>query len=293
MKMKKSFQLKACCLARIGASAGCVFSTRFVFWMLVVMALNLFTNMSLAQSPVPSNKPSGFPSWWFERDVIKRNDVNKSNPVWPGDYPVGDDFSVINQGQLKYLAKQAWQELEAELHGGGAGASLDSLITGWATPVPGTDNYASVNQGQLKALTKPFYDRLIEVGYSKVYPWTSATTDDDNFAAANIGQAKKLFSFNLRADTDTDGLPDWWEQLIINADPNDAIAGLADVLPGDNFDHDDFTNEEEAEAGTSPVLPNGADSDVDGLVDTTEPIRGTKVGTKDHPAVQLQFNLTN
>lgn len=81
MKIKRSFHLKASCPARIGASAGRAVSARFVPWVLVVLALNLFAGISQAQSPVPSGKPSAFPDWWFERDVIKRTDTNKSNPV--------------------------------------------------------------------------------------------------------------------------------------------------------------------------------------------------------------------
>lgn len=259
------------------------------FFALAVFALLPFSGF--AQSPVPENKPAAYPAWWFELDVIKR--INPANPShsWPEDYPLSDDFAIINQGQLKHLAKLARLELEGQLHGEGAGDALDTLVAGWTTP--SADDYVAVNQGQLKALASHFYDRLIEAGYTHARPWEASTEPPDDYAAANIGQAKKLFSFNLREDTDADGLPDWWEQLIIDANPGDALAGLADVAPGDNFDHDDFSNEDEYDSGSSPVLPNGADSDVDGLVDTTEPYRGTEVGPKDHPLVQLQFNLAN
>ena len=51
-------------------------------------------------------------------------------------------------------------------------------------------------------------------------------------------------------DADGDGMPDSWEQQIADADPDDAIHGPADVLPGDDFDGDRHTNLEELVAGT-------------------------------------------
>ena len=68
-------------------------------------------------------------------------------------------------------------------------------------------------------------------------------------------------------DTDGDGLADSFEQGIIAADPNDAIATLEDVLPGDDFDNDGSTNQEEHDNQTDP---SDDDSDDDGLLDGEE-----------------------
>ncbi len=68
-------------------------------------------------------------------------------------------------------------------------------------------------------------------------------------------------------DADGDGLADSFEQGIIAADPNDAIATLEDVLPGDDFDNDGSTNQEERDNQTDP---SDDDSDDDGLLDGEE-----------------------
>lgn len=54
----------------------------------------------------------------------------------------------------------------------------------------------------------------------------------------------------LGEDSDGDGLPDAWEQDVIDFDPDDNLAGLADVKPGDDSDGDGMTNLAEYIAGT-------------------------------------------
>ncbi|MBB5351255.1 hypothetical protein HNR46_001491 [Haloferula luteola] len=72
-------------------------------------------------------------------------------------------------------------------------------------------------------------------------------------------------------DTDQDGLPDLFEQWVIDANPDDAITSLADVLPDDDFDGDDQTNRDEYLAGSDPTIYNEpGDIDDDGLPDFWE-----------------------
>ena len=64
----------------------------------------------------------------------------------------------------------------------------------------------------------------------------------------------------LSDDSDFDGLNDNLEQQIIDADPNDDIESIEDVLPGDDFDGDCWSNLAEQQGNTSPV--NGDDHPV-------------------------------
>lgn len=133
------------------------------------------------------------PDWWSERDVTT------SNPA--------DDYAVANIGQLKNVATAAAAELNASLFSG-AGDEINGLVAAWSEPPIGDDrdDYAAVNLGQLKTVAEPFYDRLIEVGYTTDYPWSGGDADD--FALANLGQLKNVFSFDVIYDSDVDNLPD-------------------------------------------------------------------------------------
>ncbi len=126
------------------------------------------------------------PAWWAERGVLK-----------PGATP--DDYAAVNQGQVKNIAKQAYEEMKAKLPTG-AGSTLSAI---WETPATSTDDYRAINLGQLKNVAEPFYARLQELSYTgqplasgQTRPW-SGTADD--FALANVGQVKNLFSFDLSA----------------------------------------------------------------------------------------------
>ena len=191
------------------------------------------------------------PSWWTTHNILNTNPVN--------------DFGPANVGQAKHLANAAYLEMEANFTSeGGAGPAISSLVNSWQTPGPNTNDFGPLNVGQVKNLAKMFYDRLVELNRSATPPWTTTTTDDVDHGIVTIGQLKNAFNFSLDPsspsfpDTDSDGLDDNWEQQIINGDPNDSITTIAQVLPGDDFDGDGFTNYEEfvASPGTDPTDPN-------------------------------------
>lgn len=54
-------------------------------------------------------------------------------------------------------------------------------------------------------------------------------------------------------DSDGDGLPDEWEQVLVSQSGG-ALSGIQDVRPGDDFDGDGMSNVQEFNAGTFPFL---------------------------------------
>jgi uncharacterized repeat protein (TIGR03803 family) len=189
------------------------------------------------------------PSWWTSRGVIVPN-------------AAPDDYAVANVGQVRNIAKQAYEEMKANLNGG-AGSALDAI---WATPAVSTDDYAAVNIGQLKNLAKPFYDRLVQEGLASGYPWAASATPADDYAVVNIGQVKNLFAFDIplsstKVDTDKDGLPDAWEQRYFQS---------LDNSPDADPDCDGLSNLEEYKAGSDPLdYYNGVAPILTSLVDAT------------------------
>lgn len=151
------------------------------------------------------------PAWWAERGVLT-----------PGATP--DDYAAVNQGQVKNIAKQAYEEMKelGLIDPAAAAASTNPddpahrLFLAWQTPAAGTDDYRAINLGQLKNVAEPFYSRLQELNYTgqplaagQTRPWSGAA---DDYALANIGQVKNLFSFDLSllipVDSDGDGVSD-------------------------------------------------------------------------------------
>ena len=59
----------------------------------------------------------------------------------------------------------------------------------------------------------------------------------------------------LGLDSDNDGLPDAWEQLLIDNDRSGRLRTLADVKPGDDVDGDGLTNYQEYLLGTYALDP--------------------------------------
>lgn len=59
-------------------------------------------------------------------------------------------------------------------------------------------------------------------------------------------------------DTDDDGMANEWELQIVQADLNDGINSILDVLPDDDFDGDGASNLEEYYAGSDPLDPNSS-----------------------------------
>lgn len=177
----------------------------------------------LAIAVLSSSASADYPSWWTNRNVVATNAGTVTN-----------DWAAVNAGQVKWIASNAMDELDANLSGG-AGTNIQSMVSGFSS----TNNRVGVNQGQLKYVSSKFYDRFIAEGFTNTYPWTTNTTSDDkDFAAANIGQVKYLFNFNLGTDSDSDSLPDWWEMRWFASTTNQD--GFSDFNCNGTNNHDEF-----------------------------------------------------
>ena len=69
-----------------------------------------------------------------------------------------NDYAPVNAGQLKKIATEAINELDARLPGG-AGDALHALRQSLAAGGAAANDFAPVNLSQLKNLAKPVYDR--------------------------------------------------------------------------------------------------------------------------------------
>jgi hypothetical protein len=197
----------------------------------------------------------GPPAWWQQRGVLN------SHPA--------DDYAAANQGQLKNLAGKAYEEFSnrlANIPGGignmdepdGTGWRIFQLVVSFSVPTAQTDDFAAVNLGQLKAVAKPFYDRLIEIGFTDKYPWTSSSKPADDYAMANLGQLKNVFSFDLVGAGNEGGPTDVWKLYYF---------GTRNVNLEADDDHDGLSNGQEFWANSNPKT---ADSDNDGIPDGWE-----------------------
>ena len=249
-------------------------------WSLAVAGIGIGT--WLLAAPVPTNKEisgaASFPDWWFERDVIGYKGPGSTYPV---DYAAAEDYAVVNTGQLKFMARCAYDELSARLPASVQSSpewtALTALIASWyvggdlnAAPASG-DPWLAINQGQLKYVTKHFYDVLDVAGYdpglgyppsawgasgwTDPYPWTEVTSDDESYAQVNAGQLKYALSFDLTN-------PDWLAAQ--SGNPGGSTPPGSSPASANDPDRDGLSSEQEQALGTNPNL---ADSDGDGAVD--------------------------
>ena len=146
------------------------------------------------------------PAWW----TATGGPLN-SNP--------SNDYQAANQGQLKQFTQKAVFYLDTNLPGG-AGPTLDNLVANWSTYYatnhysatnPAPQDFQVVNVGQAKYIGNLVWAQLVAAGYTNAVPaWATMNTNTD-YMVANVGQIKTLFNFDLTTDSDTNGLPDWWE----------------------------------------------------------------------------------
>ncbi|MEZ5330357.1 MAG: LamG-like jellyroll fold domain-containing protein [Verrucomicrobiales bacterium] len=106
--------------------------------------------------------------------------------------------------------------------------------------------------------------------------WDEALSPSDILTIAQDGVAQFLEQRNV--DSDGDDLPDIWEQQIVDASEDDAIATVTDVTGDADFDNDGSSNANEFAKSTDPTDP---DTDDDTLLDGVETNTGIWVSLSD------------
>ena len=135
------------------------------------------------------------PTWW--------STVQNGNPA--------NDYSVANQGQLKFFTEKAVDYMNTTLaSSGGAGPALTNLVYNWkqdyltngygASNIKPSD-YQAVNVGQLKYIARLVYGQLSTIGYTGLYPSWLASSNATDLSVANLGQLKEIFNFDLSLPT--------------------------------------------------------------------------------------------
>lgn len=131
-----------------------------------------------------------------------------------------------------------------------------SGVNRWIEFPAGKDPYSFVRDGQWHDISIPLRDfggSLANVSYVFMILANELNESSESFAIDIDDVYWSNGVTTITTDSDRDLMPDIWEKLIIDHNPNDAIQTVNDVLPLDDYDKDGVSNLKEYRRGTSPI----------------------------------------
>jgi hypothetical protein len=147
--------------------------------------------------------------------------------------PDGTTLSHIWPATQGYGSPGVWPSVEY----------CDTVGTGWGGSNFNSDPQLLPNDHHLASASSPCVGRGLALNAPK-------RDIDGELRVGHVDVGADQY-----VDADTDGMPDWKEMQIVNADPNDLFQRIEHVLPGDDFDGDGISNGDEMGNGTDPWNP--------------------------------------
>jgi hypothetical protein len=206
--------------------------------------------------------------------LVMNNTVfgNGADSSGGGIYCSGSGASIISN---TIANNQAW-ESGGGVHGGTVSNCIVWGNTAWQSPqvFEATVTYSCIEGGYAGQGNLPYHPYFVDTDADNYHllSWSPcidaggpasdySNEPEPNGGRINIGADGNTADATSKSysDEDGDGLPDSWEQQIVDADPDDPINSVWDVAPGDDFDGDGVSNQDEFLYGSDPTEQPPAD----------------------------------
>ncbi len=206
--------------------------------------------------------------------LVMNNTVfgNGADSSGGGIHSSGSGASIISN---TIANNQAW-ESGGGVHGGTVSNCIVWGNTAWQSPqvFEATVTYSCIEGGYAGQGNLPYHPYFVDTDADNYHllSWSPcidaggpasdySNEPEPNGGRINIGADGNTADATSKSysDEDGDGLPDSWEQQIVDADPDDPINSVWDVAPGDDFDGDGVSNQDEFLYGSDPTEQPPAD----------------------------------
>ena len=187
------------------------------------------------------------PAWWFARGAVDTN------------LPA-NDYALVTQGQLKWMATNAYAEMEAYFD---AGSNVAALVGSFSN----SNNYYLANIGQVKYVFS--FDSAVDSDEDGLPDWQEAglgtnpyDSDSDDDGLSDGDEVNIYGTDPTNSDTDGDGLSDGWE-VEHGKDPLDPDDAEPEVSNMREMARDRIVYHWQLYFGTTPAFTNTPGSAAD------------------------------